>query len=217
VLSRLVESPRALQAVARKALEICHWTGDDEMPAAEAELINTEEECEAGCYRCLLSYNNQREHELIDRRLPELKQFLLDLLRGEVVGQGGTDSRGERLERLLGLAGSGLERLWLETLHRHSYHLPDKAQSAVPGHYVVPDFTYTSSCALVFIDGPHHEQQLQVQLDQEKRQALVDAGMTVVVFDQYTESWDAVIAEYRWLFGEGEGMAQGCSLAGGKP
>jgi superfamily II DNA/RNA helicase len=217
VLSRLVESPRALQAVARKALEICHWTGDGEMPAAEAELINTDEECEAGCYRCLLSYNNQREHELIDRRLPELKQFLLDLLRGEVVGQGGTDSRGERLERLLGLAGSGLERLWLETLHRHGYHLPDKAQSAVPGHYVVPDFTYTSSCALVFIDGPHHEQRLQERLDQEKRQALIDAGMTVVVFDQYTEGWDAVIAEFRWLFGEGEGTAQGCSLAGGKP
>jgi hypothetical protein len=165
----------------------------------------------------LLSYNNQREHELIDRRLPELKQFLLDLLRGEVVGQGGTDSRGERLERLIGLAGSGLERLWLETLHRHGYHLPDKAQSAVPGHYVVPDFTYTSSCALVFIDGPHHEQRLQERLDQEKRQALIDAGMTVVVFDQYTESWDAVIAEYRWLFGEGEGTAQECSLAGGKP
>jgi hypothetical protein len=41
--------------------------------------------------------------------------------------------------------------------------------------------------------------------------------MTVVVFDQYTESWDAVIAEYRWLFGEGEGTAQGFSLAGGKP
>ena len=178
------------------------------MPRTESELINDDDECEAGCYRCLLSYNNQREHEQIDRRLAELKQFLLDLAGGAVVGQGGSDSRGERLERLLEQAQSGLERLWLETLHRHGHHLPDKAQSAVPGHYVVPDFTYTASCALVFIDGPHHEQPLQERLDQEKRQALIDAGMTVVVFDQYTDSWDAVFAEYRWLFGDGQRSAQ---------
>jgi hypothetical protein len=69
----------------------------------------------------------------------------------------------------------------------------------------------------VFIDGPHHEQPLQERLDQEKRQALVDAGMTVVVFDQHTESWDALIAEYRWLFGEGEVGARNGSGGGSPP
>jgi hypothetical protein len=55
----------------------------------------------------------------------------------------------------------------------------------------------------VFIDGPHHEQPLQERLDQEKRQALIDAGMNVVVFTQETALWPDVFAEYNWLFGEG--------------
>jgi 16S rRNA G966 N2-methylase RsmD len=68
---------------------------------------------------------------------------------------------------------------------------------------VVPDFTYTDSCALVFIDGPYHERPLQERLDQEKRQALIVAGMNVVVFTQETDLWPAVFDEYNWLFGEG--------------
>ena len=177
--------------------------------------MNADPECEAGCYRCLLSYNNQREHERIDRRLPELKQFLLDLARGELVGQGGSDSRGERLERLRGFCQSGLERLWLETAFRLGHHLPDDAQKEVSGHYVMPDFTYREAGALVFIDGPHHQQPLQQRLDQEKRQALMDAGMRVVVFDQHTDSWAAVFTEYGWLFGEGQGGQQ--RLGGSSP
>jgi hypothetical protein len=68
---------------------------------------------------------------------------------------------------------------------------------------VTPDFTYKQACAVVFIDGPHHEKPLQQRLDQQKRQALVDAGITVVVFTQDTRSWPAVLSEYSWLFGEG--------------
>jgi hypothetical protein len=35
--------------------------------------------CVAGCYRCLLSYFNQPDHELIDRRQEQALQFLLRL------------------------------------------------------------------------------------------------------------------------------------------
>jgi hypothetical protein len=184
-------------------LEICHWRWDGDVPALEAQLINADPECEAGCYRCLLGYHNQRDHDLIDRQLPELKQLLLDLARCELVGQGGVDGRSAMLERLKRLAGSGLERLWLDTLYNHGHHLPDNAQQEVPGHYVTPDFTYKQACAVVFIDGPHHEQPLQQRLDQQKRQTLSDAGITVVVFTQDTTSWPAVLSEYSWLFGEG--------------
>ena len=202
-LSRLVESPTALQAVARTALEICHWRWDGEMPALEGQLINADLECEAGCYRCLLGYHNQRDHDLIDRQLPVLKQWLLDLARAELVGQGGIDGRSAILERLQAMAGSSLERLWLDTIYRHGHNLPDNAQQEVAGHFVTPDFTYKQACALVFIDGPHHEQPLQQRLDQQKRQALTDAGITVVVFNQDTISWPVVLSEYSWLFGEG--------------
>jgi very-short-patch-repair endonuclease len=213
VLSRLVESPAALRQLGRTALEVCHWRLSDPLPAAGSDLVDADPECEAGCYRCLLGYHNQREHDRIDRRIPELKQFLLDLARGELVGQGGTDSRSERLERLRGFCQSGLERLWLETAFRLGHHLPDDAQKEVSGHFVTPDFTYREAGALVFIDGPHHQQPVQQRLDQQKRQALKDAGIRVVVFDQHSEEWPAVFREHAWLFGEGKG--EGTSNSGG--
>jgi very-short-patch-repair endonuclease len=203
VLSRLVESPTAMQQLGRQALELCHWRWEGNLPQQAIDLIDTDTECEAGCYRCLLSYNNQRDHEQIDRRLPSLKQFLLDLARAVVVAQGGTSGRSERLDQLLELCQSGLERLWLQTLQQRGYLLPDKAQSPVPDHYVVPDFTYVEAGALVFVDGPHHRQPLQQQLDERKRSALDAVGLNVVVFGDDPRQWDAVFAEYRWLFGEG--------------
>ena len=43
-----------------------------------------ESRCVAGCYRCLLSYFNQPDHELIDRRIPEVLTFLTRLSFSEV-------------------------------------------------------------------------------------------------------------------------------------
>jgi len=63
VLSRLAEEPGALAAVARKALEICHFAPD----ATEDPLPAAVDACEAACYACLLSYGNQREHTILDR------------------------------------------------------------------------------------------------------------------------------------------------------
>ena len=205
VLSRLVESPSAMQQVGRQALELCHWGWDGLLPHQAIDLNDTDDECEAGCYRCLLSYNNQRDHELIDRRLPSLKQFLLDLARADVVAQGGHGGRSELIDTLLPLSQSGLERLWLRTVEQRGYLLPDKAQSPVPDHYVVPDFTYVEAAALVFVDGPHHKQPLQQLLDERKRSALDAAGLNVVVFGDDPQQWEAVFAEYCWLFGEGHG------------
>lgn len=150
VLSRLVESPTALK--------VCHWNWQGALPLQEADLVDEDAQCEAGCYRCLLSYNNQRDHEQIDRRLASLKQFLLDLSRSNVVAQGGHGGRGELMEKLLPLNQIGLERLWLRTVQERGYLLPDKAKSPVANHYVVPDYSYSEARGLVFVDGPHHKQ-----------------------------------------------------------
>ena len=203
VLGRFVESKAALQKVARTALELCHWGWNEEVPTMESSLFDKDSECEAGCYRCLLGYYNQRDHDLIDRRLPALKQLLLNLAKSEVVIQGGSESRSERLENLLRFVGSGLERSWLETAYRLGHFLPDEAQKEVPGFYVTPDFTYKDTSTVIFIDGPHHNQPLQQRLDNKKRQALINAGIRVVVFNQDREEWQKVFEEYSWVFGEG--------------
>jgi Lhr-like helicase len=88
VLSRLIDDPAALGKVARQALILMHFEKvDDAITAGDAKLlVNREEEaCVRGCYRCLLSYFNQPDHELIDRTRDEAKQMLVDLARGEVV------------------------------------------------------------------------------------------------------------------------------------
>ncbi|HVJ44500.1 MAG TPA: DEAD/DEAH box helicase [Dongiaceae bacterium] len=88
VLSRLIEDPQALGKVAREALSLMHFEKVDEAIAAgDAKLLASHdgEACVRGCYRCLLSYFNQPDHELIDRTSYEAKQMLVDLARGQVV------------------------------------------------------------------------------------------------------------------------------------
>ncbi len=88
VLSRLVEDPAALNRVASQALELMHFDGVAEAIAqGNPELLREHDEsaCVRGCYKCLLSYFNQPDHELIDRSNRDVQQLLIDLARGEVV------------------------------------------------------------------------------------------------------------------------------------
>jgi hypothetical protein len=88
VLNRLVEDVHALGKVARQALSIMHFDKvDDAIAAGDAKLLvdRAGDACVRGCYRCLLSYFNQPDHELIDRTSDEAKQMLIDLARGEVI------------------------------------------------------------------------------------------------------------------------------------
>jgi Lhr-like helicase len=88
VLNRLIEDQQALGKVAREALTLMHFDKVNEAIAAgDAKLLVSRdgEACVRGCYRCLLSYFNQPDHELIDRTRDEAKQLLIDLARGQVV------------------------------------------------------------------------------------------------------------------------------------
>ena len=88
VLSRLVDDADALSRVAKEALLLMHFDKvDDAIAAGDAKLLldRDGDACVRGCYRCLLSYFNQPDHELIDRGSDEAKQMLVDLARGEVV------------------------------------------------------------------------------------------------------------------------------------
>jgi Lhr-like helicase len=82
-LSRLVSEEGAFQAVARKALEVMHYdlaSLDAAAISGPSALLNlSDARCVAGCYRCLLSYFNQPDHELIDRRQDPALAFLIRL------------------------------------------------------------------------------------------------------------------------------------------
>jgi hypothetical protein len=79
VLTRLVHDDRALALVARAALSAMHLEAGAEVPPGSdgahlQDVANTA--CVAGCYRCLLSYYNQPDHPVIDRRDPLVRQLL---------------------------------------------------------------------------------------------------------------------------------------------
>lgn len=92
VLTRLVTEKDALARVARTALQVMHIALPDEgaLPETASGLAeDPKSECVAGCYRCLLSYYNQPEHELIDRRDVPAREILLRLARATLLRPSG--------------------------------------------------------------------------------------------------------------------------------
>lgn len=88
VLPRLIEEPKAIGDVARAALDLMHFRGiDAAIEAGDASLLESKEDeaCVQGCYKCLLSYYNQPDHEKINRNSLEAHQLLVDLALGETV------------------------------------------------------------------------------------------------------------------------------------
>lgn len=87
VLTRLVSEPKLLAEVAREALAIMHFDLTAGIPeSADALADSPEQPCVAACYRCVMSYYNQPDHELLDRRDGEARDLLLRLARSEFRG-----------------------------------------------------------------------------------------------------------------------------------
>jgi superfamily II DNA/RNA helicase len=87
VLNRLVSDRRRMAEIARQALDLMHY----DLPAGDGGLKERADACVAGCYRCLLSYFNQPDHNLIDRRDAEVTTFLRQLAEAEFVDAGPAD------------------------------------------------------------------------------------------------------------------------------
>jgi very-short-patch-repair endonuclease len=206
VLTRLAQDQRQFRAVAEAALEICHYEKVGKI-WSPVTMLDVENSCEAGCYRCLLSYYNQVDHANIDRQDQEGDREMLSLLcratRAEIrSGSAGRD-RDEQYEELMRLSGSSLERAWLQQVRDEGYRLPDAAQILLDDFHTRPDFGYRDAQALVYIDGPHHEADHQKQVDAELTSRLESAGFTVIRFNKDQQSWPEQFASYPDIFGEG--------------
>ncbi len=203
VLTRLAGDSDALSRIARKALEVCHyrslsgsWSGPD-------DLVNRDDDCEAGCYRCLLSYYNQPDHPHIDRQDPDMLDLLCRLTRAERQHLDHEMAAGDSHEELHNASTSSLEKEWLTFIESGGYRLPDRAQPYLEVYAARPDFAYAASQALIYVDGPHHESTRRESADEAIDRRLTDAGYTVVRFPADRSSWPAIAANYAWVFGPG--------------
>jgi Lhr-like helicase len=121
VLGRLISEPDSLARVARAALELMHLDNiDAAIAAGDPALLEDVEgaECVKGCYRCLLSYYNQPDHELIDRTNIEARRVLLRLARSRVAPQRATAEG---------------DSLWAGALMRWGLPAPDSASLTLDG------------------------------------------------------------------------------------
>lgn len=81
VLTRLVTQDSSLPLVAKRALEIMHFELSIEQSTNKVISIQDQEQaaCVAACYRCVMSYYNQPEHDKLDRRERPLQNILIRL------------------------------------------------------------------------------------------------------------------------------------------
>jgi superfamily II DNA/RNA helicase len=89
VLTRIVAEPSVIADIAREALAIMHFKldGPSGLPASAGGLEDEPgTQCVAACYRCLMSYFNQPDHELLDRRDEKARELLLRLVRAYTSG-----------------------------------------------------------------------------------------------------------------------------------
>ncbi len=196
VLTRLVSDANALPRVAERALAICHYEKDE-----TGQYIDINPDCEAGCYRCLLSYYNQIDHELIDRRDSELKEILEQLISSKISTASAGKTSQQQAEQLERLSNSSLEQSFLNYLKEKGHHLPEDAQVVIEQFKTRPDFVYRTHSAVIYIDGPHHEQPNQKKIDDDLTRRLQDAGLTVIRFSKEQSSWPSLIAKYPDIFG----------------
>ncbi len=207
VLTRVAGDPGAVSRIARKALEVCHYTPATGDWDGTGDPVNGDDECEAGCYRCLLSYYNQPDHRLIDRRDPELLDLLCRLARGKLAETTRSAGGGDTMAEMEAFSGSSLEKGWLTFISLGEYRRPDKAQPYLEEFGTRPDFAYTDHQTLVYIDGPHHDGKRRRRMDRELTRRLEDAGYTVLRFGTDRMEWERIVRDYAWVFGPGASPA----------
>ncbi len=196
VWEHLVTQPNAFSAVARMAIRLCHedpsGNGDDAQITA----------CVSACYECLLTYSNQLEHRLIDRRK------ILDYLRLLATSTTKLEQEpdyDEQYQRLMNLTdpNSTLEREFLQALRDNGMRLPDSAQNRPSSKVLVqPDFYYERENRpgiCIFIDGPHHDDPDRQRADSHTREELQDFGFGVIAI-RYDRPIIEQLREYPHVF-----------------
>jgi very-short-patch-repair endonuclease len=196
VLRRLAQEPDALAAVARRALEICHFDADgtDRHRAPGAR-----DDCAAACYDCLMSYGNQRDHALLDRFA--VRDWLLMLAAAHVEASPTYREPSAHFSALHNAAESSLERAWLDAVRDAGYRMPERSQHLVAVANSRPDFLYEELQVAVFIDGPIHLHDDIQDRDLAAQARLEDLGFYVLRFGADPRAWPPIFDANPNVFG----------------
>lgn len=184
VLRRLIDEPKAMARAACRALEILHFTEE-----------NDGEACTAGCYDCLLSYGNQAYHTLINRHL--VRDLLKDLAGASTTRRDLPESD----EPAAPDTPDGATTSFVAWLRTHDYRLPTEIDAELSEFGARPDLVYRlrDGNVAIFLGqdrGPGR--------DEDAFEALKDDGW-LVVHIRDDDDWPTIIGRYPSVFGERPG------------
>ncbi|MFB1484100.1 DEAD/DEAH box helicase [Corallococcus sp. RDP092CA] len=153
VLTRLVAEPERLAEVAKSALEIMHFDLSNDLPTVATTLVDQPgTACVAACYRCVMSYFNQPDHEQLDRRDEDARALLLRLARGRLEGLAAPVTRRPAEPPPISANGD-LASAWCTYARGRELPSPDSEPLVIDGqavalvwrgHYVAAIFTESS-------------------------------------------------------------------------
>ncbi len=169
VLSQFIEDKDTFTEVIKEAISICRY--DDP------------EYTEDASYDDLLSYYNQRYHDIINRHLIQDALEKLAICNLEVITNVAYQDYESQYQSLLKQIDptSSTELKFLTFLHDNGLKLPDAAQKQVDGIYCQPDFFYAPD-VWVFCDGTPHDKPEVIEKDKKQRKAILNHGDQVFVY-----------------------------------
>lgn len=176
VLHSLVESTHRLEQIAREAVEAMHFDPDTFEDREEAR--QDEERCHHACYRCLLSYGNQPDQELIDRRCEPVRDLFRHMYAAEMVPVAAEVPSG-------GAAGATLVERWKEGLETRGLPWPDQFDKTLGG-MTIPAFYKAASVCVYFGSVPGDASELH------------DFGCKTLAFPEDEAAWPALYSQLQY-------------------
>lgn len=174
ILSQLIESPIKFNELFKSAYEAIHYdplTDEDKRP-----------DLPKASYEDLLSYYNQRNHDVLDRHAiaPALRK-LIDCTIENIQGLNDRDAQYQLLMESYD-KNSAIESKLLNYLYKDGYKLPDKAQVNIKEYYISADFVYNTASGpvLIFCDGSIHDTPEVMDGDSHKRSLLRAKGYDII-------------------------------------
>jgi hypothetical protein len=196
VLSELIKNPAKLKEVFQEAYKICYFDLETRKDIKEDGL--------RASYDDLLSYYNQRHHEVIDRTL--IKGPLEMLMDASIEVRENEQSSYHKQFKILMESydkNSSTELKFLQYLYNKGLALPDTAQYNLKDYYISADFVYenqdTGVQTFVFVDGSVHDDDNQVMYDKMQRGLLLDAGYDWIAW-RYDQDLDELVQARKDIF-----------------
>lgn len=176
ILSQFIKVPRKLKGLFERTYQILHFDLEARIESEKGK------ELPKATYEDLLSYFNQRHHDIMDRRsIKDVLEYLIDCEYLETQAGGDRESHYKALLEQYD-KNSATELPLLKHLYKNCLALPDRAQVNIPGFYISADFVYDnpSGATIIFCDGSIHDKNIVQEVDTHKRQLLMDEGYDVI-------------------------------------